>query len=222
MGDNSKNQNENMTHKESVRLSPLSIFSLVFGPWFQVTLSDNFNRSAFVGRRHKRETMTKTSILEQYPPRMENVLLILHDLQNHNPRNYLSKKDLGLVAAYLNTTLGVMYGIATYYTMFSLRPRGKHIIRICRSPVCHLASVTDVLAELKRILKIDIGETTTDKHFTLETTECLGQCDVSPAMMVDDMSYGNLTRNKIRSVIQRYRQPRRSAGKSKRLPWNEK
>jgi NADH:ubiquinone oxidoreductase subunit E len=50
----------------------------------------------------------------------------------------------------------------------------------------------------------------------------LGQCDVAPAMMVDDMSYGNLTRNKIRSVIQRYRQPRRSAGKSKRLPWNEK
>ena len=166
--------------------------------------------------------MTKAGILEQYPPRMENVLLILHDLQNHNPRNYLSKKDLGLVAAYLNTTLGVMVGIASYYTMFSLEPRGRHIIRLCRSPVCHLAGVTDVLAELRRLLKIDVGETTTDRHFTLETTECLGQCDLAPAMMVDNELYSNLTRQKIRSVIQHYRQPRRSAGRPKRIPWNEK
>jgi NADH-quinone oxidoreductase subunit E len=160
--------------------------------------------------------MIKTGILEQYPPRMENVLLILHDLQNHSPRNYLSKKDLGLVAAYLNSTLGVLYGIATYYSMFSLKPRGKHIIRICRSPVCHMAGLSDVFAELNRLLKIDIGETTTDQYFTLETTECLGHCDAAPAMLVDDMLYGNLTRNKIRSVIQRYRQLRRSTGKGKR------
>ena len=166
--------------------------------------------------------MTKTGIVEKYPPRMENVLLILHDLQNHNPRNYLSNKDLGLVAAYLNTTLGVMYGIVSYYTMFSLRPRGKHIIRICRSPVCHLAGVTDVLAELSRMLKIHIGETTTDQYFTLETTECLGQCDLAPAMLVDDVLYGNLTRKKIRSIIQHYRQSRISAGRRKRISWNEK
>jgi len=153
---------------------------------------------------------------------MENVLLILHDLQNHNPRNYLSEKDLGLVAAYLNTTLGVMYGIASYYTMFSLKPRGKHIIRICRSPVCRLAGVTDVFAELSHMLKIDIGETTADRHFTLETTECLGQCDLAPAMMIDGVVYGNLTRAKIRSVIRHFMQPRRSAQKGKGLPWNEK
>ena len=166
--------------------------------------------------------MTKTGIIEKYPPRMENVLLILHDLQNHNPRNYLSNKDLGLVAAYLNTTLGVMVGIVSYYTMFSLAPRGKHIIRICRSPVCHLVGVTDVLAELSRLLQIDIGETTTDQQFTLESTECLGHCDLAPAMMVDDAMYGNLTSRKIRAVIQHYRQPRRSAGRRKRIPWNEK
>ena len=149
--------------------------------------------------------MIKTGILENYPPRMEYVLLILHDLQTHNPRNYLSDKDLRLVAAYLNTTLGVVYGIASYYTMFSLQPRGNHIIRICRSPVCHLTGVTDVFAELSRMLQIKFGETTTDQRFTLETTECLGQCDAAPAMMVDDVLYGNLTRKKIRSIIQKYR-----------------
>jgi NADH:ubiquinone oxidoreductase subunit E len=135
---------------------------------------------------------------------MENVLQILHDLQNRSPRNYLSEKDLGLVAAYLNTTLATIYGIASYYTMFSLKPRGKHIVRICRSPVCHLAGVMDLFAELQRILKIDIGETTTDGRFTLETTECLGHCEMAPAMMVDEVVYGHLDRQEIGAVLLKY------------------
>jgi NADH:ubiquinone oxidoreductase subunit E len=148
--------------------------------------------------------MTKAGILKQYPPRMENVLQILHDLQNRSPRNYLSEKDLGLVAAYLNTSLATIYGIASYYTMFSLKPRGRHIIRICRSPVCHLAGVMDLLTELKRILKVDIGETTSDGRFTLETTECLGHCEIAPAMMVDEVVCGHLNRKEIGAVLLRY------------------
>ena len=154
--------------------------------------------------------MTKAGILEKYPPRMENVLLILHDLQNHSPRNYLSEKDLQRAAAYLDTTLGTIYGIASYYTMFSLRPRGKHIIRVCRSPVCHQAGGMDLFAELNRVLNIDIGATTANGQFTLETTECLGHCDVAPAMMVDDMLFGNLTRKTIATVIDRFRPSQRS------------
>lgn len=148
--------------------------------------------------------MTKAGILKQYPPRMENVLQILHDLQNRSPRNYLSEKDLGLVAAYLNTTLATIYGIASYYTMFSLKPRGRHIIRICRSPVCHLSGVMDLFTELKRILKVDIGETTSDGRFTLETTECLGHCEMAPAMMVDAVVYGHLNREEIGAVLLKY------------------
>jgi len=142
---------------------------------------------------------------------MENVLLILHELQSHSPRNYLSEMDLGLVAAYLNTTLGTVYGIASYYSMFSVKPRGKHIIRICRSPVCHQAGGMDLLAELNQMLSIDLGETTDDHRFTLESTECLGQCDVAPVMMVDEIPYGNLTREKVRAVIRQFRHPRHSA-----------
>lgn len=146
---------------------------------------------------------------------MENVLLILHDFQNNHPRNYLSERDLTLIAKHLNTTLGAIYGIASYYTMFSLKPRGRHIIRICRSPVCHLAGVVDVLAELTRALKIDVGATTPDRLFTLETVECLGQCDAAPAMTVDEVLYGELTPEKIRTVIHQYRQHRKSGGKRK-------
>lgn len=149
--------------------------------------------------------MTKADILEKYPPSMENVLLILHEFQSNHPRNFLSEKDLSRVADYLNATLGSIYGIASYYSMFSLTPRGRHIIRICRSPVCRLAGVVDVGIELAGILQIDIGQTTSDWLFTLETTECLGQCDSAPAMTVDETVYGNLTPARIKTIVGQYR-----------------
>ena len=159
--------------------------------------------------------MKKTDILEKYPPRMENVLLILHDLQNYNRMNYLSEKDLSLVAQHLNTTLSSIYGVASYYSMFSLTPRGKHIIRICRSPVCHCAGVNDGFDELTRILNIDVGATTPDRLFTLETTECLGQCELAPAMTVDEEVYAHLTASRIATIIAQYRR-KRSLGRRRR------
>ena len=143
---------------------------------------------------------------------MENILLILHDLQNSRRMNYLSEKDLSLVANHLNTTLSSVYGVATYYSMFSLTPRGKHIIRICRSPVCHCAGVNDVFNELTRVLQIEVGATTPDRLFTLETTECLGQCDLAPAMTVDDVVYGRLTAASIATIIGQYRKKSASRG----------
>jgi NADH-quinone oxidoreductase subunit E len=145
--------------------------------------------------------MNEKDILQQYPPLMENVLLILHEFQNKNPRHYLSEKDLTIIAKYLNVTHSAIYGVASYYTLFSLKPRGKSIIRICNSPVCNMAGSNDILKELCKILKVDIGETTADELFTLETTECLGQCDTAPVMSVNDACYGNLTAKKIWHII---------------------
>ena len=146
---------------------------------------------------------------------MENVLLILHDFQNNNPRNYLPEKDLALIAEYLNSPYSSIYGVASYYTMFSLKPRGKHIIRLCQSPVCHMAGLRDIFTELYKILKINLGETTPDGLFTLETTECQGQCDIAPAMAVDEAIYGNLTAKKIKAILQKYMKKRSRARRKK-------
>jgi len=159
--------------------------------------------------------MTKSDILEKYPPSMENVLLILHDFQNNNPRNYLPQKDLALIANYLNTTYSSIYGVASYYTMFSLTPRGKHIIRICRSPVCHLVGASDLFTELYKVLKIEISETTPDGLFTLESTECLGQCERAPAMSIDETFYGTLTAKKIKTILRQYKQKSSRVGRKK-------
>ena len=155
-------------------------------------------------------------ILEKYPPLMENVLLILHDFQNNNPRNYLPEKDLALIAKYLKTTYGAVYGVASYYTMFSLKPRGKHIIRICRSPVCQMVGASDLFTELNKELKIDIGGTTIDGLFTLESTECLGHCEKAPVMSIDEAFYGMLTANKIKSILQEYKQKSSRARRAKK------
>ncbi len=132
---------------------------------------------------------------------MENVLLILHEFQNNNPHHYLSEKDLAMIAKYLNVPCSSIYGVASYYTLFSLTPRGKHIIRICNSPVCDMAGSKEIVAELRKNLKIDIGETSAEGLFTLETTECLGQCDTAPGMSIDEVFYGNLTAKKIKHIL---------------------
>ena len=135
---------------------------------------------------------------------MENMLLILHEFQNSNPHHYLSEDDLAMIAEYLNVPYSAIYGVVSYYSMFSLTPRGKHIIRVCHSPVCQMADPNDIPAKICSYLGIDIGATTADDMFTLETAECLGQCDTAPGMSVDEIYYGNLTGGKIKRIIKGY------------------
>lgn len=148
--------------------------------------------------------MRKKDILEKYPAVRENVLLILHELQDTNPQNYLQEEDLALVANYLNTTLSSIYGIVSYYSMFSLKPRGRHIVRICQSPVCDMHGCANLLGKLQRILKIDLGETSQGGLFTLESTECVGRCDQAPIISVDQDYYGNLSDLELENVVRKY------------------
>lgn len=144
-------------------------------------------------------------ILSRFEPRRENLLDILHAVQEASPNNSLLSEDIEAIARYVGITPAEVYGTATFYTMFSVKPRGKHIIRVCASPACHLLGGESVLEALKRELGIDIGETTKDGLFTLEISSCLGVCGVAPAIMIDEVAYGNLTPAKIRDIINEYR-----------------
>jgi NADH-quinone oxidoreductase subunit E len=146
--------------------------------------------------------MKTSEILKKFSPEHKNMLNILHAMQDNNPYNYLGTDDLKAVASYLNTTLSHIYGVATYYTMFSVKPRGRYIIRACNSPVCLMEGSLNVLEELKQLLAIEIGETTGDRLFTLEVSECLGQCARAPVMMINKEIYGNLDRQAISDIIQ--------------------
>ncbi|MBW6501423.1 MAG: NAD(P)H-dependent oxidoreductase subunit E, partial [Bacteroidales bacterium] len=96
-------------------------------------------------------------------------------------------------------------GVAGYYSMFSLIPRGRYIIRVCNSPVCNMMGSAGLIEALGSLLGIGVGETTPDGLFTVEEAECLGICDVAPAMMVNLKVYGNLTRKSLESVLEELR-----------------
>ena len=134
---------------------------------------------------------------------MENKSLIekLHDLQKKSNQTYLSQEVLVNLAKEEKISPAKVFAVATFYSMFSTTPRGKHIIRVCEDQACHLDGAESVIHSLERLLKVHLGDTTSDGLFTLEHSSCLGLCDQSPAMMIDGVAYGNLTRAKIETII---------------------
>jgi NADH:ubiquinone oxidoreductase subunit E len=146
--------------------------------------------------------MNREDILKKFPASGDQLLAILHELQSSNKQNYLDEEDLRAAARYLGLSYSMVHGVATFYTMYSLKPRGRHLVRICQSPPCHLMGSTQVSRELMKQLGIAFGETTPDGMFSLEMTSCLGVCGVAPAMMVDGDVYGNLTPERIKTVLE--------------------
>lgn len=138
---------------------------------------------------------------QKFSAHPSNLIMMLHAIQKARPRQYISREDMRWVARYLNISLSVVYGVVHYYSMFSDVPRGRHIIRICQSPVCRMMGTGDVAASLETVLGVPVGAVTADGDFSVESTECLGHCDRAPVMMVDEAVYGPLTHAKIDTVI---------------------
>ncbi len=97
-----------------------------------------------------------------------------------------------------------VYGVATFYSFLSTRPRGKNIIRICKSMPCYLKKYGTVVDAIARELGIKPGETTPDGRFSFELTNCIGLCDQAPAMLINNDAHVNLTPDKIARVLNRY------------------
>jgi NADH:ubiquinone oxidoreductase subunit E len=149
--------------------------------------------------------MTREEIIKKYKPSSENLLTMLHDLQDSNEENYLTEEDMKDAAEYIGVPYTLVHGVATFYSMYSMKPRGKNIVRVCQSPPCHLMGSTDISKELMKLLGVKFGETTPCKTFTLEMSSCLGVCGVAPAIMINDRVYGNLDAGRLKEVIEQER-----------------
>ncbi|HPE58441.1 MAG TPA: NAD(P)H-dependent oxidoreductase subunit E [Bacteroidales bacterium] len=130
--------------------------------------------------------------MAKYPPEKSYLLMILHDVQRSSTRNYISEEAMHAVATYLNMPMSSIYGVVTYYSMLSLKPRGKYVIRVCASPVCALMQRQNMLEWLQQRLKIEKGATTPDGLFTVEAAECLGRCGNAPSVMINSDTYTNV------------------------------
>ena len=98
-----------------------------------------------------------------------------------------------------------IYGVATFYSQFSLIPKGKYKIGICLGTACYVKGAQEILEKLKEVLGIDVGQTTPDKKFSIDATRCLGACGLAPVMMINDDVYGRLTVDDIEEIINKYK-----------------
>ncbi len=145
--------------------------------------------------------MTVAKIVEKHGNHRENLLQILHDIQDAAPDRCLHKETLRELSGIMNIAVADLVGTASFYSMFSLTPRGRHIVRLCESPPCYVLGSDNILEALQERLDIAPGQTTPDGLFTLEHTSCLGACGVAPVMSIDDEVYGNLTAEKVIAII---------------------
>ncbi len=109
------------------------------------------------------------------------------------------------IADALGTTLSEVYGVATFYSQFSLQPKGRYVIGVCLGTACYVRGSQKVLDRVEKELGIKVGDTSEDGRFTLQATRCLGACGLAPVMMINDEVYGRLTEDEIPSILEKYK-----------------
>ncbi len=118
---------------------------------------------------------------------------------------YVPEKVMAELAESLDMPLNDVYGVASFYSFISLKPLGRNIIRVCQSLPCSMKHGQAIVKCLARELGINPGETTADRRFSLQLTNCIGLCDQAPAMMINDDAHGELTPEKITQILKAYK-----------------
>ncbi len=142
------------------------------------------------------------TILRQYAYKKSRIIQILSEIQRIY--NYLPKHVLEYVGEELRLPLSNIYSIATFYSAFSLKPRGKHLVTVCMGTACHVRGAPAVLSRLEERLKIRTGSTTEDNEFTLKTVNCLGACALAPIVVIDEEYHGQTTVNRVDTLLNKY------------------
>jgi NADH-quinone oxidoreductase subunit E len=120
--------------------------------------------------------------------------------------NYLTDEIMVEVAKELDISAAEVYGTASFYTFLDTKERGKYVIRVCKTITCSMKGKGEIIQTLEDMLKIKVGETTSDKLFTLIETNCIGWCHKAPAILINEIPYTELTPEKVVEIIKGYLQ----------------
>ena len=137
-------------------------------------------------------------ILKKYS-KSEDLMPAMQEIQKEF--GYLSEDNLILLSVKIKVPLTQISGVATFYNWFKLKPIGKYHISICRGTACHVNNSESLQKFIEKKLKINAGDLTEDKIFSLECVNCIGACAKAPAMMINDTVYGELTEKKINEIL---------------------
>jgi NADH-quinone oxidoreductase subunit E len=142
-------------------------------------------------------------IVEQMSPVTSgDVIPLLQRLQE--AYGYLPKEMVLAVCEETGLPASRVFGVATFYSQFSLVPQGKHLVRCCKGTACHVRGGQRVMDTVERTLGITDGQTTKDMNFSMETVACLGTCFLAPVVTVDDTYYGQVTPDRLKKVLAQY------------------
>ena len=193
----------------------LGIIDYVPKPFTPVVLLDVTRRAV---EWVKGKTHVEKDVKEELPPSMIHEIDRVIKQYRHKPGNsipvlqrcqeivgYLPPVVQKRIAKGLNISPAEIHSIVTFYSFFTMKPRGDHNIRVCLGTACYVKRVEEILNKIKSDLKIDVGEVTEDKKFSLETVRCLGACGLAPVMVIDDETFGAMTTKKVPDIIEQYR-----------------
>jgi NADH-quinone oxidoreductase subunit E len=142
-------------------------------------------------------------IFDNYESKEKSSLIpLLQDVQEIY--GYLPEIALQEIAEFIAMPLSRVYGVATFYNQFRLKPLGENVIRVCRGTACHVKNSSNILYALETALNIKAGETTRDKKFTIEIVNCIGACSIAPVITINEEYHGRLTVKEIPKILKAY------------------
>jgi NADH-quinone oxidoreductase subunit E len=140
-------------------------------------------------------------IMTHYGNNPQQLIAILLDIQAVSNRNYVEQRWAELASSVLNVPLSKIYDVLTFYAMFSTKARGEFVIEICKSTPCHFTNAEEVKRWFEEAAGINVGETTKDGRISLFCTNCIGACDIGPAVKIGEHVFGNLTEEKVKTLV---------------------
>lgn len=158
------------------------------------------SQSSFNGTKEQEKALRE--VIEKHRSERGCLMPILHEAQAIY--GYLPAEVQTLIAEELNIPLSEVYGVVTFYTQFSLQPKGKHRISVCLGTACYVKGSDKILSAVERELGISCGECTADGKFSIDSCRCVGACGLAPVMLVDDDVYGKLTENDVPEILEKY------------------
>ena len=142
------------------------------------------------------------TVFAAYKGEKSELIPVLQQVQEHI--GYLPEEAMREIARFVRVPESKVYGVATFYARFHLKPRGRHIIRLCCGTACHVRGAKKSADKLKDILKINVGETTGDMRFTYEEVACIGACGLAPVMTINERTFGKIDPDKTTKIVETF------------------
>lgn len=143
-----------------------------------------------------------SQVIKDYDSQERNLIQILHMAQAIF--GYLPENTLHFIGEQMDLPMSVIHGVVSFYSYFATQPKGRHTVQVCLGTACYVRGGKKVLDTLKKMMEIEVGETTPDRRFSLEVKRCIGSCGLAPAVSIDRVVHKRVNPNKLLDILKQY------------------